>query len=275
MKKLLILMMFSFFLIFIGACDNSTNSYQVSLEIVADTGIEIALGNLDETPKSLSWKVTLTEQDINKFISKNYEQLNLTYITTSDGKTFQTNGINEESNYLEIPIHFRSNTVNQIRMNSFSINSKEIDVLSPIAFTNSQNILINPGQFLKANIADTIRFSIQDGQNIFAFENKASNTNTVLGYKFESDMTNSNGAIDYYKKATDTYPQGIESVSVVDTITSPSNLLILNMINNQVEQSGKEHYGYIILRVWLEGWDLEAYNIIMGENFRISINFTD
>jgi hypothetical protein len=273
MKKFSILTMFLFTLIFISACNNDSDPYQVSLEIVADTGIEIAVGDSNTTPKSLKWGVTITQQKINNYISENYESFNLTYVTTEDGKTFQTSGIDGKSQYLEIPIHFRSNNASQIRIQSFSIHSEEVLVKAAMSFINSKNVLINQGQTFEANIADTVRFSIQDGQNIYAFENPESSTNTILGQKNNVDMTNYNGAIDYYKIVADLMLDGIDSVTVVDTKTNASNLIILNMLNNQVEQSGKQYYGYIILRIWLEKWDLEAYNQISGENFNIQIRF--
>jgi hypothetical protein len=45
------------------------------------------------------------------------------------------------------------------------------------------------------------------------------------------------------------------------------------MASGQVLTADAEYYGYVVVRVWFEGWDAEGYNGLLGRTLTISLRF--
>lgn len=275
MKKvsLLIILLFSLFLM--QAC-KAEKQLPVQFDIRQDAGIEIAVGDVSSDAKSLTWKSTLTEQEVNRYLLKKYDDLILTQVTSPNGKDFYTiSDVLVTTGYIEFPIHFRSNTADKIYIDHIMMNSTTIDMKPEISFTNSKNMLIAPTDTMPIKVTDAVRISFESDQFMFVYESPESDTNTVLGKQDQADLSSAKGAIDYYRQITSMLPIGIHQVSVVETTSLSSKALVVDMLSNQVEVHGQMYYGFLVIRVWIEGWDYEAYNHILDSKFSISIRFVN
>ena len=106
-----------------------------------------------------------------------------------------------------------------------------------------------------------------------AYENAGGGTNTDLGGLTNADLTGATGAHDYYNNVNDGYPTGITSVTTVNTLNAISNSLVLDMATGQELTADAANYGVILVRVWFEGWDAEAYNSLLSQIVSVSLRF--
>jgi len=67
-------------------------------------------------------------------------------------------------------------------------------------------------------------------------------------------------------------PAGVNTVTTVATVTSISSTKVLDMVLNPVMPT-HAFYGVVTVRVWIEGWDAEAYNSILGRVITTSFRF--
>jgi len=274
-------------------------------QVVSDTGIEVAVGAVGSDPiADLVWKTVITTQDIYDYIELTYDAPNInnpdgirefrfTHVTTPDGVNFyDLNGLSTTSGYLEIPLHFRSDNEQKIMWEAVTLSSTPASYLTGVTFTDSSNTLRTAGGNFPANLADAMKISVTGIVNrgtttsgTTAFENPAGGTNTYSGGFVNKDLrTNAgdgvppyigaNGAQNFYYQSTNTLPSGSESVNTVATLTSlPADQLVLDMASGQVLTADAEYYGYVVVRVWFEGWDAEGYNALLGRMISISLRF--
>ncbi len=106
-----------------------------------------------------------------------------------------------------------------------------------------------------------------------AYENAAGGTNTDLGGLAGIDLTGVNGAHDYYFRVNAEYPAGITSVTTVNTLNAITSSLVLDMDVNQELIADAVNYGVVLVRVWFEGWDAEAYNSLLSQIVTVSLRF--
>ncbi|PKK92666.1 MAG: hypothetical protein CVV61_08565, partial [Tenericutes bacterium HGW-Tenericutes-6] len=146
-----------------------TNTAQVQpfqAQIVADTGIEIAVGNVPaEGITALNWVTTLTTAQMQAFIEQEFTSgFRFNIVTTADGSTFETLGVDQmvEANggYLEIPLHFRSSTADRIVWNSVSLTSPVANWVNDVTYTHVDNIVYNANQPISINASNSMRIAI-------------------------------------------------------------------------------------------------------------------
>lgn len=273
-EKVSLCVILLFCLFFIEAC-KTEKKLPVQFSMTVDPGIEIAIGDVSNSPKSLNWLSTLTEQGINRYLLNKYGELMLLQVTSPNGKDFYALGdIPVTSGFIEIPIHFRSNSEDKIYIEQIMMNSERKSWTPDVSFTNSKGVLMTTQSTMFTQVTDAVRISMESGSFMFAYESPESDTNTVLGKLEQADLSSQQGAMDYYRQVTTMLPIGIDQVSVVETTPLSSKVLVVDMLSNQIEHSGKMYYGSLIIRIWIEGWDHEAYNHILGDAFSISIRFT-
>jgi hypothetical protein len=294
---------------------NVASVQQFDAEIIADSGIEIALG--DEVAGTdnlgLNWVTTLTTAAIESYITTEYaDAFQFNHVTTTDGITFRTLGIGEQGNtvtggYLELPIHFRSNSAVAIAWTGVTLTSPDFDWSADQSF-NAINynagayeaLAVNSGDLLTLNAADAFRIaiigSVTDGPDVVAYEKPATTAspfNHVLGtggtgYQGASvavgpdtvadtaDDTYSGtfGAHSYFYNDSQTSPFGIHDITTLATQTSIVSERVLDMTLQTDAFAGAAYYGEITIRIWLEGWDLNAYNSILSQVISASFQFT-
>lgn len=254
-------------------------------EIVADTGIEIAIGTPGiGDPVLLEWKTVLTTQDIYDFIDAAYPGgFQFTHVSSTNGVSFtDLEGVGVTDGYLEIPLHFRSDNETEINWTQVVVSSPTASWITGVSFTDSLGNARVAGSSFSVNAADAVRVSVTGnigGSNATtAYENPVSEParNTVLGANAAADFSNgtvgANGSTNYYYQVNNTLPTGTASVTTVATETAISNTKVLDMVTNPVMPEAL-YYGVVTVRIWLEGWDGEAYNSLLGRVITTSLRF--
>ena len=257
-------------------------------QVVSDTGIEVAIGAQNANPiTELEWKTVITTQEIYDYIESVHgiDGFRFTHVTTPDGINFyDMNGVGTTSGYLEIPLHFRSDNEQEIRWNLVSLTSTPAAFLTGVSFTDSLGTPRVAGSTFNTNLSDAMKISVTGivdrdllTSGTTAYENAVGGTNTYSGNLSNADLTNggigANGAQNFYYQTTNTLPLGSASVNTVNTLTALTNNLVLDMASGQVLTADAEYYGYVVVRVWFEGWDAEGYNGLLGRTLTISLRF--
>ena len=294
---------------------NVANVQQFDAEIIADSGIEIAIGdaNTAEENFGLNWVTTLTTLAIENYISTEYAgNFKFNHVTTADGQTFRNLGIGAQgttntSSYLELPIHFKSNSAVAIAWTGVTLTSENFNWSVDQSFNaighDGTAYVANPvtsGDVLTLNAADAFRIAIigQVGgaTQVVGYENPATTTapyNHVLGTGgtgYEGSLIldpdgnpgtgdevyeGTFGSHSYFYNDSQTSPFGIEDFTTLATQTSISNERILDMVaQGEDPLVGSDYYGSVTIRIWLEGWDLNAYNSILSQIITTSFQFT-
>jgi len=112
------------------------------------------------------------------------------------------------------------------------------------------------------------------------FEKPAQGNNVVLGTG--GDLSNGGlglaGAMNYFYAKNGVLPVGSAAVSVPLAITSVGTIRIVDLTLNSDTESlnyaGANYYGSVVVRIWIEGWDANAYNAILGGTISTSMEFT-
>jgi hypothetical protein len=293
---------------------NTASVQTFEADIVADSGIEIALGDSPQagTPGlGLNWVTTLTTQSIYDYIDAKYGTFTFNHLTTTDGDIFRTLGVGSQgaqlqSGLLEINIHFRSNSANAIDWTAVSLNADDFtwnvdQAFDAIAYDGgTSSFITNPvtsGDTLLLNAADAFRIAILGNvggaSNVVAYERPESTTapyNIVLGTggdlsgtlfldpdtvpgSGDEVYTGTYGAHSYFFNDSQTSPYGIDNVVTLATQTSIAQERILDMVDTNPD-AGATYYGTATIKIWLEGWDLNAYNSLLSQTVRASFQFT-
>jgi len=172
---------------------NTAQIQEFEAEIIADSGIEIAIGALGTTDlNTLEWKTIITPDDIYDYFDGTPAgvQSLLNHVTSPDGINFYTLGTTTQgasvtSGYVVLPIHFRSDSADAIQWTQAAISGQEAEWIVDTAFVDAQGIARAVNDRIDINPADAIRMAIQgtvggESDHVVAFENPASATNVRL-----------------------------------------------------------------------------------------------
>ncbi len=279
---------------------NVANVQPFQAQVISDEGIEIAIGNGD--PMNLTWKTTLTTQDIYNYIASAYtEGFYFNHLTSTDGRNFNTlgttgPGVGSTDGLLVLPLHFRSDSTSKIEWTQVQLTGTTASFTTRVGFTDSKGVTRAANSTFNVNPADAIRVSISgmiynevtetSSLTTVAYENPETETNTVLNEAIFPDFRGAqedvlgvptyigvDGAVNYFYRSNAILPGGADSVSVVPTIQSVSSVRILDMTAGSIATAEREYYGTVTLRVWFEGWDAEAYNSLLGRTISLSLRF--
>lgn len=264
-----------------------TNTAQVQpfqAQIIADTGIEISIGDTTGDPISKQWVTQLTTAAIESYINAEYPGFRFNHVTTLDGETYNTLGLTSLTEagggWLEIPIHFRSNSSDTIYWTNVTLTSGSAPWMPDVNFTTASGALATTAATINVDAAHAVRISIQKyaeglSNGFVVYELPATANNQVLGTG--GDLYNggigNNGAMNYYYVKTGSLPFGADSVEVIESQTTITNEEILVMLGDQAQTAGAFYYGRVVIRVWVEGWDANAYNSILNRFIQASFTF--
>jgi hypothetical protein len=260
---------------------NTTVVQPFQAQIVADTGIEIAIGTGD--PMLLEWKNTLTATDIYNYMAQAYgvDGFRFTARTSPNGRDmFDLGDVGTTIGYLQLPLHFRSSSDTLIKWTNVVLTGSNAAYQTGTTFTDSLGVLRTAGSTFTVNPVDAFRVSVTGivdralgtvGTTVY--ENPISDTNTVLGGLTEANLTNANGAQNFYFAVNAMHPAGSGLVSVVDTITTVPNVLAVELNSGQLLVADAEYYGTVQVRIWFEGWDAEAYNALLARMITLELRF--
>lgn len=271
-------------------------------ELKANEGIEIALGAIPLAgPDQLNWVTNLTAATIEEYIFTNLanepDGFKFDHVTSANGRNFYTlfagdtgyeQAVTEEG-YIELPLHFRSNTADAIDWTGLTLTATPLAWNSDVSFINVGGIdPIAVGTLLSVDPTDSVRVSFTGSVLVetvpttvtTVFEKPAQNDNVVLGSG--GDLSNGGlgiaGAMNYFYAKNGVLPIGADAVAVPLAITSVGTIRIVDMTLNTDTQSatyaGADYYGSVVVRIWIEGWDANAFNAILGGTITTSMEFT-
>jgi len=270
---------------------NVANVQPFNAEVISDEGIEVAIGT--GTPMELEWKTTLTAQDIYDYIASVHTTgFFFNHLTSVDGRNFSTlgttgPGVGSTEGLLELPLHFRSDSTSEINWTQVVLSGTTESFTTRVGFTDSKGVTQTANSTYNVNPADAIRVSLSGNVieeisqtpalTTVVYENPSTLTNTVLEARTAADFRGTtedvlgvptyigvNGAVNYFYRSNAMLP---------GTQTSLNNNLILDMASGQTATADAEYYGYVMVRVWFEGWDAEAYNSLLGRIVTLSLRF--
>ncbi len=252
--------------------------------VVADTGIEVSLNAVD-------WYTTITEANIEAYIATTSFS-NFTHVTTATGLdgSFYTLGTGSldptAAGWLEIPLYFRSNSATAIDWTAVTLSSPVYSWTADVAFTSATGSAVVSGGSVSVDASNSMRISIQGQDHVTStpvtivsvFENPASNnSNVVLGgdgvtpVDYSNGGIGANGSYNYYFAKTGTLITGTNAVVVVPTITSIGTVRVTELADNTAYDT--TYAGQITIRIWLEGWDADAYNSILAREITAAFTF--
>lgn len=252
-------------------------------QIVADTGIEVSLDTID-------WYTTLTTDLIETYIFDTYGAFRFTHVTTATGySSFNTLGAsgltNTSAGYLEIPVHFRSNSADAIDWTAVTLTSTLAPWTSDVAFTSTTGAVTSGGS-IPQDASNAMRVSVQgivasDPAHVVVFERAATNNNNVvLGGDGVTPVDYSNGGIgnagsyNYYYAKTGALVPGTDAVVVAPAVTLINDANAQRVVDLDADTTyGTAFYGSVTIRVWLEGWDADSYNSLLARMISASFTF--
>jgi hypothetical protein len=273
-------------------------------DIVADSGIEVALGahNTGETnPTALNWVTTLTTEAIQTYIESEYNagRIVFNHVTTADGVNFMTLGAlamtSTTSGYLEIPLNFRSDTANQIDWTSVGVTSDADPWTVDVNFTDFGDVARVAGGTVAVDASNSMRIAMISqaayGGFTVAYEKPSSAANHVLGVGGDlrgplsnldgilgnsDDYLGSDGSMNYYYQKNNSLPFGADNVTTLATQT----VIDADQVIQMVDVSGSpidyqaDWFGQVMIRVWLEGWDANTFNSVLSRTISVQFVFS-
>jgi len=229
------------------------------------------------------------------------------YTLDEIGKTSPTSTTN---GYLQFDIWFRTTTQNaKVYLdNGTSITSTAKNWISDAAFTYKKydnnevkTVNVSVGETVPVYAANSARFSFQEmvysGTNLVGKEDGlvtiwelnpdiSNNTNTLLGTEpnaslglvsyWNAKYPNDN-LLNYYYQDVDNKVVKEGIITLPQTVKSNSNLgsstIILNL--DQTKSGDNTYkYGYLRVRIWLEGWDPDNFDAIFDTNLKVKYVFS-
>lgn len=305
-------------------------------DLRANQGIEIALesnGMPSGGASQLNWVTNLTTATIMNYLSSVYnddtgypEGFRFDHVTSENGTSFTTMYLDNEGEfgqqattkgYIELPLHFRSDTVQKIDLTGLSLAAAELYSWNPdVAFTTPFGQVTPSSGSMSVDATNALRVSFQafqvlatvDGENVLydfdqsgvrVYEKATAGTNTALGNGGDlsgTDNQGAPGAMNYFYAKNGKLPLGVDAVVVPQTFRTTSTYnaatgegtsqVILNLTDlanlsdgaegtvNGTSYAGARYYGKVMIRIYIEGWDAEAYNAILGQKVVMSFEFT-
>lgn len=272
MKKAMLTILVLSLLITLFSCQQAAEFAALDIAISADSGIEISLD--DET-----YLTTLSTQRIAEYLYHQYKVFQFEKVTSVNGIEFKniSTQMDTETGYIEIPIYFRSNSATSIYWNHIDLSSMLKRFIVDIPF-HSHSGMVDTGDELIYNAANAYRISIEgvvdDETHVITYEMPDQyNYNTVLGTggDFTSDGEGYPGMYNYYYQKFQRLMDHSEEVATTPTITQINQVKITDM--KTYTNRDQTYYGFVTIRIWIEGYDPDAYDFVINDTVSIGLTF--
>lgn len=272
---------------------NTSTVQAFEAQIIGDSGIEISLGAHGTTfanPEDAEWVTTLTTEDVEAYLVATYGNTQIfNHVTTADGVSFSTLGsaalTATTSGFIELPLNFRSNTANQINWTTVSLTAAGNSWIVDADFTDATGTARVAGDSISVDASDAMRVAMVSdasyGDFTVAYEKPAGGSNVVLGVGGDlSDGVAAGegdaGAMNYYYSKNNELPVNADTVVTLSTLTdlaAGQPVVSLVDVTGSASDFGADYYGQVTVRIWLEGWDANAYNSILSQFVSTSFTF--
>lgn len=210
--------------------------------------------------------------------------------TTTDGiKMVDMNGVVIDSGYLEFDLYFLTGE----ERDTIYLTYLKIEDVTPGAswvaekdIQYGENKTLNQGTIMKANLSSALRVSIQEESletlNIFEKYGSEDNINVAFDNKETATFNNTTGfggfAADYYKAImNETLKVPTDRKDIIINEDHTTDTEIAKAIEPVTSGLGVDETftkgTKVKVRVWLEGWDGEAFNAIHSGKVSLTFNF--
>jgi len=276
--------------------NNTAQVDQFSADVRAGSGFYISLNGTQ-------WYTDITTDMITEYLSTAKPNFQFDNVTSPDGVTFKTLGgaTANTANYIEFPLYFAGNaSLSYVQLTGLTIGGTETDWVPGINVPNTRVASpIDPSIPVKEYASNAVRISFADQlydaesetQMITVFEKDTSLGNTLgKGASFTA-----NEAVQFYNAVEDDditeamytaavlpptlqaansgmevnvaplYAIGGFTSEVWGITTLPTG--VTNVLGEDAEVA------FMMVRVWIEGWDAQAFNAILSGTVTLSFDF--
>lgn len=271
---------------------NTATVQPFEAQIVADTGIEIAIGTYTLAPTELNWVTTLTTAEVEAYIASAYSNFRFNAVTTPNGSTYYTLGdaglTVATSGWLELPIHFRSNSADRILWTGVTLTSDgQLPWVADTNFTDASGTARIIGESINIDAANGMRIGIEGvvgGLTNYEVYERAAGVFGNVVLNTGGDLSNGGigdpGAMNYYYAKTGALVPGTATVSAIESFTSiaydeldPLTYIPVLDLGDGTDAE-RTYFGTMTIRIWLEGWDANVYNSVLDRMIYASFQFT-
>lgn len=266
----------------------------ITANVQAGEGLEVALGINGEIVTD--YKTNLNANDWNKIINE-IPSFRLNAVSTNDLTEFYKLGFkkNGESlppglyqedafsneDYLEFKVHFKSNSSGDVYFDNYSF-IDEGKLFIPKVKYDKEGLGIDEVSPFDAYVSNAARLSVEDR----VYQNHINNglnthmTNKGVPYgqfSYLTEMRNDiywkeNGLFKKLGTITDDDTLNIEEISILEAKTSiaSNEEKIVTLVK---EEGANDYTASITIKVWVEGFDADAYDSLFGARLQLSISF--
>jgi hypothetical protein len=290
---------------------NVVSVEEIELNVTGGEGIEFAYVKKDGSGLLSNYVSNMTAEQFLGYLAEDYDvdnfasEFKFDLVTSTDGIEFSKMKVDRnaspvaltlvgadatdiETGVLEFKLRFRTKAVLEQGESKINLVWNHLTLTSdPVKWTPSRNFVNSKGDDVETTdeplsyyASDAARVSItgnditvgNDGTVVY--ENGVSGTNTVMGQNIIFDK----GAHNYYYKVAGIDLEdffgttGINYKPVATTAGSPDNQVVGTF--EEGDPSDEYRYSEITVRVYLDGFDAEAFNSILDSKMKIAFKFT-
>lgn len=288
---------------------NVVSVEKIELNVTGGEGIEFAYVKNDGSEELLSNYVSnMTAEQFLGYLAEDYgadgvddfkSKFKFDLVTSENGKEFKKMEVDRtvspgvpslgevvdatdiETGVLEFKLKFRTKAVLEEGETAINLVWNHLTLTSdPVEWTPSREFVNSQGDNVGTNTSDSYyasdaaRVSITGNTGTVVYENASSGTNTVMNDTIIFDK----GAHNYYNEVAgidleETFgPEGAHPHTPVTTIAgSPTDQIVGTF---EGDPSDEYRYSTITVRVYLDGFDAEAFNSILDSVMKIAFKFT-
>lgn len=291
---------------------NVVSVEQIDLNVTGGEGIEFAYVKKDGSGLLSNYVSNMTAEQFLGYLAEDYgvddfaSEFKFDLVTSENGIEFSKMKVDRnaspvaltledadatkiETGVLEFKLRFRTKAVLEegetainLVWNHLTLTSDEVTDWTPSrAFVNSKGDPVTtdePGSYFASDAARvSITGNIDGNPRTVVYENAESDTNTVMGQNIIFDK----GAHNYYYKVAGIALEdffGTTGTTVTNykpaptTAGSPTDEVVGTF--EEGDPSDEYRYSTITVRVYLDGFDAEAFNSILDSVMKIAFKFT-
>lgn len=276
--------------------NNTAQVDSFSADVRAGSGFYISLNGSQ-------WYTEVSTTMITEYLNSAKPNFQFDNVTSPDGVTFKTlaGGSANTANYIEFPLYFAGNaSLNYVQLTGLTIGGTQTDWVPGINVPNTRAASpANPSAPITDYASNAVRISFadqlydvdNDTQLITVLEKGTTQGNTLgKGVSFTD-----NEAVQFYNAVEDV---DITSTMYNDAVIAPSiqaadsgmevNVAPLYAIGDFASSvwgitglptgvtnvlGTDAEVAFMMVRVWIEGWDAQAFNAILSGTVTLSFDF--
>jgi len=230
-----------------------------------------------------------TSVDLGAALKDLLKELKFTDVTTKSGdlttlQNFDESDATANTDYVEFDFHFLTGaTRKNVVLTNLDISTSTATTWVSELDIEYNGVQVEKGDILEAKLSDAMRVSFTQDTTTTIFENPAETTEiSKVGTTVTFGNTTGFGgfALEYYNSMNSPIhevPTHITNRGDKVLNTNTGNTLVTTQQNDNVPTHDFDktfnHYSKVTVRVWLEGWDGQAFNAVASGNVTINFEF--